>query len=371
MTNLPLLDNTVIGDASNVSDWFKKLWEGIVSYFTTGQLTVEGNTVATSFLGKIIVAIIVFVPLYLLIRIVIHFLKRPSKRKDATANTYKSFVASTVKVVLYFILILTIFSILGIPISGFANVISSAVVAIGLSLQSVISNFAAGVIVLSTKKFLKGDYISLNNGTAEGTVIEIKMLETKLLTPENIIISIPNSDLFTGIVANYSVMQYRRIDLTISVDYSSDVDAIKKILLYTVKKQTGINQDMSISVFLKEYSASSLDFSVRAYAPISIFWDVKWALQEKLYTELENRNVKIPYNQLDVHIDNNKETNKKIDVEDIKESDIKPIENPKSHVISRDDLEKDDAIDQILTAFTTSQEQQKEKLKKKKKKSSK
>lgn len=350
-----ILANGFTGGASSIGEWFQLLYEGLVSLFLSGGLP-EGNEVANSFLGRLIIAIIIYVPFYIIIRIIIYLLKKPSKKvqSDPSKRTYQSFIASTTKVFLYAILIFSILSTLGFPLSGLSQVISSAVVAIGLSLQSVISNFAAGVIIITTKKFLKGDFINLNKGAVEGTVYDIKILETKILTIDNVMVSVSNNDLFTGIVANYSVMQYRRIDLTISVDYNEDVDEIKKILRYVVNRQKGVNMDMAISIFVRNFNNSAIDFAVRCYVPSSIYWDVLWDLNENIFKELVKRNVEIPYNQLDVHINKIENNNRQTTSEDIKEKDVlinKNLKDPQN--ITRED-QKDDAIDQILDKFNNS-----------------
>lgn len=344
-----------INNANSVAEWFSQFWEGIKSFFITGQMTQ--NSVTTSFLGKLLIALVIFIPLYIIIRLTLKIVSHSwSKSKNVASLTYKGFVLSSTKVILYFILLVIALSILGLNLSGLSTVISSGVVAIGLSLQSVISNFASGIILLSSKKFIKGDYISLNNGTIEGTVMDIKVLETQVLTTENVLVSIPNSNLFTGIVANYNVMKYRRIDLTISVGYGQDVDKIKKILIYCAKTQKGANLNMAISCFVKNLSASNVDFALRLYAPTSIFWDVKWELGERIYKELVKRNVDISYDQVVINQASTKA--KTIKVDDIENKDLDVTKNPENPAVYR---ENGDSIDKIINDFTNKNKSKKNK----------
>ncbi len=333
-------------EITSVSEWFKLLWEGIKSLFVSGN--ISSNTVTNSFLGRLIIAIIVFIPLYIIIKVIIYLLKRPNKNKKN--ETAKSFVASAIKGLLYLILAVIILSILGIPLTGLSTIISSAVVAIGLSLQSVISNFASGIIIISTKKFKKGDFISLNNGQAEGVVDEIKVLETKLLTTNNISVSVPNSDLFTGTVTNFSANKFRRIDFIACCAYGNDIDQVKKVILYCIKKQPGVNIDMKYTTFLKEIDDSNLNFAVRCYVPTSIYWDVLFALQESIYKEFLSRNIAISYNQMDVHIDNDTEKAGTIDMSNITPKDYSENPNPVSPN-AYDEEDPDDVISSLLYSF--------------------
>lgn len=349
MFNLLTSSETNQADITSISEWFKLLWEGIKSLFVSGN--ISSNTVTNSFLGRLIIAIIVFIPTYLIIKVIIYLLKRPNKK--AKNQTAKSFIASATKGCLYLLLAVIILSILGIPLTGLSTIISSAVVAIGLSLQSVISNFASGIIIISTKKFKKGDFISLNNGQAEGVVDEIKVLETKLLTTNNISVSVPNSDLFTGTVTNYSLKKFRRIDFIASCSYGNDIEQVKKVILSCIKKQPGVNLDMKYTTFLKVIDDSNLDFAVRCYVPTSIYWDVLFSLQENIYKEFINRKIAISYNQMDVHIDNDTTKVEKIDMSNITPKDY--LENP--NPISPNTYDEDDSndvISNLLSSFDKS-----------------
>ena len=355
---------------SSISEWFKQLWEGLVSLFVSGQFP-EGNYVVTSFLGKLVIALCVAVPLYIIVKLIVKLATLKKKNISPSTKTYRNFIISVSKVFSYCIIAILFLSILGLDLSGLSTIISSAVVAIGLSLQDIISNFASGVIIITSKRYLTGDYISLNGNEVEGTVRDIRILDTKLLTPNNIEVSVPNSILVSGKVSNYNVMKYRRIDLTASVTYGVDIDAIKKILLYCVNTQEGVNKDMSITVFVRSFSASSIDFGVRCYVTTSIYWDVTWSLNEKIYEELVARKVDIPYNQLDVHIVKDSKVAKPI-TSDIKDSDVKVASQPVSADIDRN-TGNDNIIDSLLDNFEKSSANLVSKIKtgKKKKKSTK
>ncbi len=151
------------------------------------------------------------------------FIRRELDRSLAT------FVLSLVRIVLYFILIVTVIGILGIETSSFLAIFASAGVAIGLALSGTLQNFAGGVLILLLKPYKIGDYIEAQ-GYA-GTVSEIQIFSTIINTPDNKQIIIPNGGLSTGSINNYSKEDYRRVDWTISISYGDDVDVAKKAIL--------------------------------------------------------------------------------------------------------------------------------------------
>jgi small conductance mechanosensitive channel len=327
----------------NIVDWFSKIWQSIVDFFVNGKT----DTTTTPFLGKIILAIIMFFILFYLDKFIIWLIKKSmkiSKEKDKSVKMAKSFVASIIKALLYVILVVIIMAILGFDLTGLSTIISSAIVAVGLALQNVIANFASGIIIISAKHLLVGDYIQV--GAVSGTIRNVNILDTELVTPDNTVIYVPNSTITSSNVINYNTMVYRRINLTIGVSYGSDIDAVKKILLNCIHKTDTIVKDMPITVVLNEMSDSSMDFAVRCYVPTPVYWDTYYALNELIYKELCSRNVDIPYNQLDVNLYNSKDEEMHAKVTDIKDEDIASSPSPRSPEISRED--KPDEIDSII-----------------------
>ena len=323
-----------MGFWESVGKWFVDLWDSLLLFLTTGE-TVESTT-ASSFLGKVVIAIVIFFVFHYVNKLIVFALKQKVKASKAPLNskTARLFGISILKAILAVVLVVIIFGVLGFSLTGVSTIISAAVVAIGLSLQDVISNFASGIILITTHNFVVGDYISVGT-SVEGTVKEVRLLHTQLITFNNIAIYVPNSTLTEQEVTNYNTMEYRRINLVVNVSYDSDPTAVKKVLKYVVGKQQGVNRDMPITVVLDKLDASSLNFALRCYTPTSIYWNVLFQLREDVLVEFKKRNIEIPYGKLDVNLNNNVPPKKPIVAEDIKDEDIDFGAGTASPIVSR------------------------------------
>ena len=213
-------------------------------------------------------------------------------------RTIKTFLLSLVKVIANIAIVIIFLLILKVDLTGVAQIFSSAILAVGLSLQDVISNFASGVIILANKPFVVGDYIDLNNGEAEGTVIDVKFLVTALETVDKQIITVPNKNITGSVVKNYSKNPLRRITLNIGVDYSTNIDKAKNVILNIVKNDNRILEEPNPVVFLTAFNDSSLNLSLRCYVPNSMYWDILFSLNEKILLEFRKNDINIPFNRL-------------------------------------------------------------------------
>ena len=213
-------------------------------------------------------------------------------------RTIKTFLLSLIKVIANIAIVIIFLLILKVDLTGVAQIFSSAILAVGLSLQDVISNFASGVIILANKPFVVGDYIDLNNGEAEGTVIDVKFLVTALETVDKQIITVPNKNITGSVVKNYSKNPLRRITLNIGVDYSTNIDKAKNVILNIVKNDNRILEEPNPVVFLTAFNDSSLNLSLRCYVPNSMYWDILFSLNEKILLEFRKNDINIPFNRL-------------------------------------------------------------------------
>ena len=213
-------------------------------------------------------------------------------------RTIKTFLLSVIKVIANIAIVIIFLLILKVDLTGVAQIFSSAILAVGLSLQDVISNFASGVIILANKPFVVGDYIDLNNGEAEGTVIDVKFLVTALETVDKQIITVPNKNITGSVVKNYSKNPLRRITLNIGVDYSTNIDKAKNVILNIVKNDNRILEEPNPVVFLTAFNDSSLNLSLRCYVPNLMYWDILFSLNEKILLEFRKNDINIPFNRL-------------------------------------------------------------------------
>ena len=213
----------------------------------------------------------------------------------------ESFLTSFVSITLYALLFVTIALMMGVPATSFLTVLASCGVAVGLAMQGALSNFAGGIMILIFKPFKVGDYITTPD--AAGTVKAITVVYTVLGTPDNKVITIPNGTLTNSVVENYSAMDKRRIDLTFNVDYDSDVEQVKGLLLEIASKHPLVLDAPEPMARLSEHGDSALAFTMRAWCATENYWDVRFDLLEAVKAVFDKKGIKIPFPQLDVHLD--------------------------------------------------------------------
>ena len=203
-------------------------------------------------------------------------------------------------IVLYIILILMCFGVLGIETASFLALFTSGGVAIGLAFQGAVTNLAGGVMILLFHPFRVGDYIETTE--IAGTVNAISVLYTVVLTPDNKRVTVPNGSLTNAAITNYSAEGQRRVELTFSVSYDCDIDKVKQILLSVAESDPKSLKDPAPLARMKTQSASSLDFVLRVWCAPENYWDLYFDLNENVKKALDEAGMEIPFPQMDVHM---------------------------------------------------------------------
>jgi small conductance mechanosensitive channel len=214
-----------------------------------------------------------------------------------TAGNFLLSLLKTALVVLYVIILL---SMLGVDTTSLVAIFSVLTLAISLAVQGVISNLASGIMLVVTKPFEEGDFADI--GGAAGTVEKIHITCTKLRTGDNKVITIPNSTVTAANIINYSTKDTRRVDLTFSVAYGSDVEKVKSIILGVIAKHELALKDPAPMVRLTEHGASSLDFVTRVWTKNSDYWTVNFDLKEQVLAAFVAEGIEVPFPQMDVHV---------------------------------------------------------------------
>ena len=248
------------------------------------------------FLVQLMIAVIILLVGSRMIKMVRRFLERGKVEAGVV-----SFLSSFVKYALYFVLAMIILGQFGVTTSSVIAVLGSAGLTMGLALQGSLSNFAGGVLILLLKPFVVGDYILDNASSEEGTVKEITIFYTKLLTIDNKLILIPNGSLSNSIT-NYSHMDMRRIDLTVGVGYESDLSKVKAVLEGVVKTETAVIKDEPVDIFVSDLGDSAVDMGIRVWVKTEDYWPVRWRLLEQMKNALDENGISIPFPQMDVSI---------------------------------------------------------------------
>ena len=257
--------------------------------------------VAIEFGGKVILAILVFIIGRRIIKGIRKIVKKSMEHTSCDQGVI-TFVDSLLRIGLYLLLIFSIATKFGVDTASVAAVIASAGVAVGLALQGSLSNFAGGVLILVLKPFVVGDYIIEDNNKNEGTVKEIQLFYTKLTTLDNKTIIIPNGMLTNNSLTNVTEKNERRLDLKIDISYESDLKKAKEVLQKLVDAEDRIKKEDGIQIFVSELGPHSVVLGLRAWVAADEYWDVRWKLLEDIKLTMDQEGIRIPYQQLTVHM---------------------------------------------------------------------
>lgn len=255
------------------------------------------------FIVKILIALLIYWLGNKLIKIVVD-LTQKAMDKAKVEKSVEGFILSAVRIALFVVLVVAIVTYLGVATTSLAALVASAGVTIGLALQGSLANLAGGVLILVLKPFKVGDYIIAAG--EEGTVTDIEIFYTKLSTGDNKKIVIPNGALSNGNITNVSYQEFRRVDLVFGVSYSSDIKLVKNLLADIAAKNEMVLQDKDVNIYINEFGASSIDFGFRVWTRSENYWALKWGLMEEVKAAFDANGIEIPFNQLDVNLNNTK-----------------------------------------------------------------
>lgn len=248
-------------------------------------------------------AIVIFIIGCILNRVVMNVFAK-GVEKSRLDQTVRKFLASVIKILITALTLIIVLTVLGIPMTSIITVLGTAGVAVGLALKDSLSNVAGGVILLINRTIKVGDYVQIDS--YEGTVDEISILYTKLTTVDNKDVFIPNGIIATSPFVNFSSEGNRRVDQIFSISYDNDykkaIEAIKSV----IDEHKLILKNEDIFIRLSELAASSMDIKVRVWTKNSDYWTVYFDLIEQVKIKFDEEGISVPYNQLDVHVIDNK-----------------------------------------------------------------
>lgn len=241
---------------------------------------------------KIIGAFLIYIIGSFVIKKLMKVLRKVMMKKDYDESLQK-FLLSLAGWALRIFLIILVISTLGVDTTSFAAVIAAAGLAIGLALQGSLSNFAGGVLLIIFKPYKIGDLIEAQG--LIGSVKEIEIFTTKIVTPGNKLAIIPNGAMANGNIVNYTAEGQIRVDTTVGIDYDSDIKKTKEALLEMLKANPKVLQDPAPSVNVSELADSSINLAVRPYCKPEDYWDVYFATIENTKFALDKAGIEIPY----------------------------------------------------------------------------
>ncbi len=249
---------------------------------------------------RVLLALVVFLLGVQLIKLVRRIVRRSLERGKVDVGV-RQFTDSFLKAVLYILLVFMIAGGFGVDAASVVALLGSAGVAIGLAVQGSLSNLAGGVLILILKPFLVGDYI-IEGGGKEGTVTEIQLFYTRLLTPDNRTVILPNGALANGSLVNVTADKYRRCDISVGVSYQSDLQTAREALMGMLEADPAVLKDRDMRVVVDALGESAIQLIVRCWFTNEEYWDGRYRLTEGIKTVLDRAGIQIPYPQLDVHV---------------------------------------------------------------------
>lgn len=355
--DMPIVDASQVPDANT-------FWESIKALGFDGAVSTITNSLINFGLRLMLAILVFYIGRFLISRIFKTIFKILTKRKvDASLST---FVLSLIKITLFFFLIIIVIGILGVETSSFIAIFASAGMAVGMALSGTLQNFAGGVLILLLKPYKVGDYIEVQGYS--GTVKSIQLFNTVINTVDNKAIILPNGVLSTSSINNYSLESYRRVDWSLSLAYGTNLEDAKKAIMEIVNSDERIvkkyieddieyrehvaeqkfqeehpetldetksglfkrmvhhpkkkiikatteasldmhvaipvKQDRSPFVGLDQMGDNAIVFVVKVWTHASNYWPLYYNLNERFYTELQEKGFSFPFPQLDVHFDN-------------------------------------------------------------------
>ncbi|WP_300103710.1 mechanosensitive ion channel domain-containing protein [uncultured Alistipes sp.] len=251
---------------------------------------------------KIVLALLIYAAGRWIIRRIVRVLDAVLERRQIDVSL-RSFLRHTMRVVFSLLLILSVIQTLGVNVTSIIALFASATLAVGMALSGTAQNFAGGVMILLMKPYRVGDYISAQGQS--GTVKEIKLFSTVILTADNQTIYIPNNTIATAIIDNYSTAELRRVEWTVGISYGDDVDVARRTILELLEADPRVERSPAPVVWVAALADSAVNLSVRAWVKNADYWNVFFEYNEKMYKTLPEKGIGFPFPQMDVHVKRN------------------------------------------------------------------
>lgn len=235
----------------------------------------------------------------IVIRILLKLVDRMLERSKPLASL-RVYIRSVTRIALYFLLVLMVAGSLDIDVTSLIALLSVAGLAVSLALQNTLSNLAGGITLLVTKPFQVGDYVEADG--VSGTVSATDLSYTTFITPDSKEVFVPNSQLSSAKIINYTVLGKRRVDLNFTTSYDAPTAAVKQAIQEVLDAIPAVKQEPAPAIWISEYQSSSIQYVVRAWTTAADYWDVYYAIQEGVRESFARHGVEMTYDHLNVHL---------------------------------------------------------------------
>ena len=265
---------------------------------------VEAGSILSTYVWpwaiKIAIAVLIFYVGRRVVGMLVGVTEKLMRRNEMDEILIK-FLSSIIRWVLLLFVIIAALSQLGIDTTSLIALLGAAGLAIGLSLQSSLSNFASGVMLIIFRPFTKGDFVEA--GGATGVVDRISIFTTTMTTPDNKEVIVPNGAILGGNITNFSARPTRRVDMVFGISYDDDLKKAKDILAEIIAADDRVLAEPAPVITVGELADSSVNFLVRPWANSGDYWGVLWDTTEAVKLKFDEAGISIPYPQMDVHMD--------------------------------------------------------------------
>lgn len=248
---------------------------------------------------NIVMALVIFLFGRMAVKLIVS-ISRKFMTKAKVDETLVNFVCSILGGILTLFVAIAAIDQLGFQTTSLIAIIGAAGLAVGLALQGSLQNFAAGVMLIVFRPFKTGDYIEAA-GTA-GTVEKVNIFSTNLKTPDNRLIIVPNGEIYSGVITNFSAQPTRRVDMVFGIGYQDDIDKARDIIIHIIESDSRVLNEPATQIAVSELADSSVNFIVRPWVNAADYWGVKFEVTEKVKKQFDLKGISIPYPQMDIHL---------------------------------------------------------------------
>lgn len=255
--------------------------------------------VVCDYLLRIALVLVIFFVGRKLIKKIVSLCDRALKRHGMEV-TVRRFFCNVINALGYICMLGILLQTVGLTATSLTALVASAGVAVGLALQGSLSNFAGGVLILLIKPFVIGDYIV--QGNTEGTVKEIGLVYTELITADNRLIVIPNGTLIDSSIVNVTATGKRRLELSVGIGYKSDLKKAKEVLIRLGENDPARDPENPVNVFVSELAESSVNLGLHVWVSSSEYWNAKWRLTENIKMAFDEEGIEIPFKQVEISV---------------------------------------------------------------------
>ena len=255
--------------------------------------------VACDYLLRIALVFVIFFVGRKLIKKIVSLCDQALKRHGMEV-TVRRFFCNVINALGYICMLGILLQTVGLTATSLTALVASTGVAVGLALQGSLSNFAGGVLILLMKPFVIGDYIV--QGNTEGTVKEIGLVYTELITADNRLIVIPNGTLIDSSIVNVTATGKRRLELSVGIGYKSDLKKAKEVLIRLGENDPARDPENPVNVFVSDLAESSVNLGLHVWVSSSEYWNAKWRLTENIKMAFDEEGIEIPFKQVEISV---------------------------------------------------------------------